>query len=145
MKNHSSNCLSLCKKVDAHKDVELMNEQEIRLALLEWRDKWDKELENLKSKKEKLEEEELYDIDDDNEHVQSFRNNYEKVSETVDEKYKLLIDKDKELGLYILAPNKTKESICYSETFTGHMGENVHKFVSEFKRAVEADQMKLRP
>ena len=55
----------------------------------------------------------------------------------------MLIDKDKELGLYILAPNKTKESICYPETFSGHMGENVHKFVSEFKRAVEADQIRV--
>ena len=35
LKNHSSNCLSLCEKVDAHKDVELMSEQEIRMALLE--------------------------------------------------------------------------------------------------------------
>ena len=143
MKNHLSNFLSLCEKVDAHKDVELMTEQEICMALLEWKDEWKKELENLKSKKEKLEEEDLYDIDEDNEHVQTFRNNYEKVSETVDKKFKLLIDKDKELGLYIIAPNKTKESICYPETFSGHMGENVHKFVSEFKRAVEDDQIRV--
>ena len=136
--------MSLCEKVDAHKDVELMSEQEIRLALLEWRDKWDKELESLKSKKQKLEEEDLYDIDDDNEEVQSFRNNYAKVSEAVSEKHKLLVEKDKELGLYILAPNKTKESICYPKVFSGHLGENVHKFVSDFKTAIEADQIRVK-
>ena len=87
-KTGSSNCLSLCKKVDVRKDVELMSEQDIWLALLEWRDKWDKELENLKFKKEKLKDEDLYDIDDHNEQIQGFRNNYDNVSETVAKKYK---------------------------------------------------------
>ena len=47
LKNHSINCLSLCEKVDAYNDVELMTEQEIRMALLEWKDEWKKELESL--------------------------------------------------------------------------------------------------
>ena len=108
-----------------------MTEQEIRMALLEWKDEWKKEIESLKQKKQTIEEQDLYDIDEDNEEVQKFRNNYIKVSETVSKKHKLLVERDKELGLYILAPNKTKESICYPKTFSGHMGENVHKFVSE--------------
>ena len=75
---------------------------------------------------------------------QNFRNNYTKVSEAVSEKHKLLVEKDKELGLYILAPNKTKESICYPKVFSGHLGENVHKFVSDFKTAIEADQIRVK-
>ena len=69
LKNHSSDCLLLCEKVDAHKDIELMSEQEIRMALLEWKDEWKKELESLKFRKHKIEEQDLYDVDDDNEHV----------------------------------------------------------------------------
>ena len=46
LKNHSSNCIQLCQKVDTHKDVELMSEHEIRVALLEWKDEWKNELEN---------------------------------------------------------------------------------------------------
>ena len=74
----------------------------------------------MKLRKEDLEEEDLYDIGDN-----PFRNNYDKVCETVSNKHKLLITKDKELGLYILAPSKRKESICYPKTFSGQMGENV--------------------
>ena len=50
LNNHSSNCMLLRQKVDAHKDVELMSEHEIRVALLEWKDEWKNELENLKLK-----------------------------------------------------------------------------------------------
>ena len=99
---------------------------------------------SLKLRKEELEEEDLYDIDNDNPQVQAFRNNYDKVCNAVSDKHKLLMAKDKELGLYILAPNKVKESICYPEIFSGHMGENVFKFVSEFKSCIEADQVRVK-
>ena len=46
LKNHSSTCMLLRQKVNGHKDVELMSEHEIRVALLEWKDEWKNELEN---------------------------------------------------------------------------------------------------
>jgi len=36
----------LRQKVNGHKDVELIREHEIRVALLEWKDEWKNELEN---------------------------------------------------------------------------------------------------
>ena len=46
LKNHSSTCMLLRQKVNGHKDVELMSEHEIQVALLEWKDEWKNELEN---------------------------------------------------------------------------------------------------
>ena len=52
--------------------------------------------------------------------------------------------KDKELGLYSLAPNKSKDSICYPKVFSGKVGENVHQFIKEFKTALQADHVRKK-
>ena len=46
----------------------------------------------------------------------------EKAEKDVTERIEALLKKDKELGLYSLAPSKNKENICYPEVFTGKIG-----------------------
>ena len=122
--NCSIRAKALIEKVNAHKNVESMSEQEIRQALMEWKDEWKVFLEKLQVKKEELDEL-IFDVDDDTEKLQAFRSDYQEAIDTVNKKVKLLQDKDKELGLYVLAPNKSKETICYPKIFTGQRGENV--------------------
>ena len=43
-----------------------------------------------------------------------------------------------------MAPSKNKDNICYPEVFTGKIGENVHKFLAEFKIAAEADHIRTK-
>ena len=142
---HLAKCLKFSEEISELKDVEEMSEQEIRLALIQWKEVWDKKLEKLNEKKETLEEDFLYDIaDDEIDSLIEFRSKHDQLVKDVSDKYKLLIAKDKELGLYTLAPNKSKESVCYPEVFSGKFGENVHKFVADFKAAIEAHQVRTK-
>ena len=63
---------------------------------------------------------------------------------TVEEKVKKLKRLDAELGLYTLAPSKVKENIVYPKPFKGAPGEDVYKFVREFKEAIAADQVRTK-
>ena len=49
---------------------------------------------------------------------------------------------DKDLGLYALSDNKVKSTIQYPDPFSGALGENVFKFVKEFKDAIQSDQIR---
>ena len=144
LKNHSEDCTKLSKEVSARKDVEEMSEQEIRSALLEWKEVWDKKLDKLKERRDTIEENYLHDIDDENEQVVAFRNDYNQAVKDVSDKYNSLIAKDQKLGLYTLAPNKSKESVCYPKVFSGKCGENVHKFVADIKAAMEENQVRVK-
>ena len=73
-----------------------------------------------------------------------FRNKHDQLLKDVSDKYELLIAKDQELGLYTLAPNKSKDSVCYPGVFSGKFGENVHKFVADFKAAIKAHQVRTK-
>ena len=139
----SSRAFSLVEAVNAHKDVELMTEQEIRSALIEWKEVWKDLLEKLEIKKEDLELEAI-DVDEKNEAFLAFMDNYRQAVEMVSEKVRLLKQKDLELGLYVLAPNKSSDTICYPSIFHGNNDENVYMFVSEFKFAIEASQVRSR-
>ena len=63
---HLATCLKFSEDISELKDVEEMSEQEIRLALLQWKEVWDKKLEKLNESKEKIEVDFLYDEDDEN-------------------------------------------------------------------------------
>ena len=80
--NCSIRAKALIEKVNAHKDVESMSEQEIRQALMEWKDEWKVFLEKLHVKKEELDEL-IFDVDEDNEKLRVFRSDYEEAVDTV--------------------------------------------------------------
>ena len=142
---HLEKCLNFSKEISELKDVEDMSEQEIRSALLQWKEVWNKRLEKLNENKEKIEVDFLHDIaDDEMELMVKFRDKHDQLVKDVSDKYKSLIKKDNELGLYTLAPNKSKESVCYPKVFSGKCGENVHKFVADFKAAIEAHQVRTK-
>ena len=50
--------------------------------------------------------------------------------------------KDKERGLYTLAPAKTKEKVVYPEPYSGDTGVNVFNLVNDAKDAIAADQVR---
>ena len=75
---------------------------------------WDKKLDKLKERRDTIEENYLHDIDDENEQVVAFRNDYNQAVKDVSDKYNSLIAKDQELGLYTLAPNKSKKKCMLS-------------------------------
>ena len=73
-----------------------------------------------------------------------FRSDYEEAVDAVNKKVRLLHEKVKELGLYVLAPNKSKDTICYPKIFTEQKGENVHKFISDFQLAISSDHVRKK-
>ena len=93
LSNCSTRAKDLIEKVKAHKDVDLMTEQEIRHALLEWKDEWKDLLDKLQMKKEELDEL-IFDVDEDNEKLCAFKTNYQKAVDLVKEKVKSLQEKD---------------------------------------------------
>ena len=76
--------------------------------------------------------------------VEQFKTRFNKVIDDTTEKIDALTTKDKELGLYSLAPNKSKDSICHPKVFSCKVEENVHQFITEFKTALQADHVRKK-
>ena len=83
------------------------------------------------------------DLDEDETvRVTRMDDDFMKAEEDVTEAIQALIDKDEVLGLFTLAPLKNKEHSSYHKVFSGKIGENVHKFISEFNVAFDADHVR---
>ena len=67
---------------------------------------------------------------------------FDDLLDCIETKVKELTLLDTNLGLHTLAPSKVKENIVYPEPFKGTPGEDVYKFVQEFKEAIAADQVR---
>ena len=130
---------NLNRVVSDLKETESMTEQQVRENLLETK-LWGKKLNDLEAAKEKVDQD-LILIDVNNDLKTNLEDEFEDMLRVVKEKIEDLILKDKMLKLYTLAPNKVKENIVYPKVFTGQCGENIFKFVKEFKEAMEADQI----
>lgn len=140
MKNTVKKSREIQRLVDEVKSVDEMSENEVRQFLLESR-AWEKKTEDLTKTKESIEEDfigETADVDLEDEFENEFQDAIDKVADLI----KKLTVKDKEKGLYTLAPSKSKEKVVYPDPFTGIMGENVYKFCKEIKEAIEADQVR---
>ena len=48
----------------------------------------------------------------------------------------------KNLGLFSLTDTKIKGAIKYPEAFTGRLGENIFKFIKDFKEAIVSDHVR---
>ena len=113
----------LSRKMLELADVNTMTEKEIRENMLKTRD-WEKEIDDLKTKKLELDMDLVGVEDVDQESVDLFKDEYKDALKSVEEAVKNLTLKDKELGLCSLIANKNKDSICYPSVFTGKIGEN---------------------
>ena len=127
-------------------DVEEMSDQQIRMSILNDFKKWEDKVKELKKATEAITID-LADLDLDvseQELVDNLHEAYQKAEEEVTKRIKSLTDKDSKLGLYTLAPSKNKETICYPDVFCGRLGENVHKFIADFKLAIQADHVRSK-
>ena len=122
------------------KATKLMSEQEIRVNLQESK-KWEKKIEEFTSAKEAIDQE-LVSLAVDDALKTELKEEFEEVIELVTNKIEHLVLKDKDLGLHTLSPNKVKENIVYPDPFHGNVGDNVYKFVKDFRCAIDADQVR---
>ena len=121
-----------------------MTDQEIRVAISVRSKEWKIDIGKLRKLKEEFDLDiSGFELDDaETNRVTRLGDEFKKAEEDVTEKIKALIEKDEELGLFTLAPLKNKEHISYPKVFSGKIGENVHKFISEFKLALDADHVR---
>ena len=140
IKNAVKKFSDLKKKITDVKSIEEMSEQEIREKLIESQ-KWEKKIEEFTSVKEAIDQE-LVTVDVEETLIDQLSEEFDRILEIASEKIKSLTMKDKELGLFTLTPNKVKENIVYPMVFEGKPGENVYKFVKQFKEALDADQVR---
>ena len=140
MKNHAKKTVALKETILAVGSCDDMSEQEIRKNLLESKE-WEKKVDTLVTGKEAIDEEVVGLVVDENlkSEVQA---KFEELLDTVVRKVKELTVLDSELGLHTLAPSKVKDKVVYPEPFKGEPGEDVYKFVHEFKEAILADQVR---
>ena len=140
MKSAINKFKELNSTVSKIKATREMSEQEIREYLLESK-KWEKKIEDFTGVKETIDQDSVgmsFDID----LKQEVDVEFGEVTDLIANKVAHLALKDKELGLHTLTPNKIKENIVYPPAFYGNPGENVYKFVKDFKTAIEADQVR---
>ena len=140
MKNAVRKSKDLSKKVLSIKHTDLLSEQEIRENLIDSK-KWEEQLSDLTTYKDNVEED-LVGVDVDPKLKKEMDDAFEEALDGITNKIEHLVLKDKKLGLFSLAPNKVKENIVYPPAFSGNTGENVFKFVKEFKDAIDADQIR---
>ena len=121
-------------------EVDVMSEHSIRETLVESKD-WKKDLKAYRDSKEALDLEKLsIEINPDVE--AQLESAYNEMVTAVTNKITELNKADKDLGLYALIDNKVKSTIQYPDPFSGALGENVFKFVKEFKDAIQSDQIR---
>ena len=138
--NATARFKSLKDEVSKLSEVDLMSEHEIRESLLSSKD-WKKDLKSFETLKETLDIDMVSTAIDEDLNTQ-FQKEYKETVELVTEKVSKLILADKNLGLYSLTENKSKSTVQYPDPFGGTLGENVFKFIKEFKEALAADQVR---
>ena len=127
-------------EVESLSEVDDMSEQQVRESVVSSRE-WKKDLKIFQDLKEKLDVE-MVSIKIDEEDQTAYNNAYDTMVKIVTEKMTKLLSADKDLGLYSLSDGKSKTLVHYPESFGGSMGEDVFRFIKEFKEALAADQVR---
>ena len=138
LKQAQKKFLSFRDEVANVPDLEELTETEIKDYVLETKE-WKKKLEDFESQKDKLDVE--ISITDVEESVKDGTDkSYKEMLKIVTEKISTLSTKDKELKLYSFS--KSKKGIEYPSKFSGTLGENVFRFIKQFKEALSADEVR---
>ena len=140
IQKHLKKTKSLRETIEAIGDCAEMSEQTIRKNLLESKE-WEKKLDSLLTAKDTIDEETV-NLTFDSNIKSELESEFNMLLDTVEEKVKELNLIDSKLGLHTLAPSKVKENVVYPEPFKGAPGEDVYKFVKEFKEAIAADHVR---
>ena len=139
IKNATVKFNNLKDEVNKLAKVDNMSDNNIRESLSSSKD-WKKDLKSYESLKETLDVEMVTTVIevDVNELFQSA---YTEMVKVVTEKMSELLVADKKLGLYSHS-DRSKSTVQYPECFNGRLGENVFRFIKEFKEAIVADQVR---
>ena len=140
MKNHLKKTKVLKETILLLPDCQDMSEQEVRKNLLDLMN-WERKIDDLTSTKETIDEETV-SLDDDDDLKTEMEQEFDNLVDSISNKIKDLKLQDSNLGLHTLAPSKVKENVVYPENFSGYPGEDVYKFVREFKGAISADHVR---
>ena len=127
-------------EVEKLSEVDDMSEQEVRESVVSSRE-WKKDLKSFQDLKEKLDVE-MVSVKIDEEVQTAYNDAYDTMLKIVTDKMTKLLSADKDLGLYSLSDGKSKTLVHYPESFGGSMGEDVFKFIKEFREALAADQVR---
>ena len=131
---------NLKNEVSKFKDVTNMSENEIRESVVTSKE-WKKDMKQFQELKEKLDVD-MVSLTLDDETKTSYDTAYDDMVSTVTETMSSLITADKNLGLYSLVDSKSKTLVQYPDSFGGSLGENVFKFIKEFKEAIVSDHVR---
>ena len=124
------------------KDVNCMTDNEVQAALLESRE-WKFDMQALRKSLKDVDIDAV-DIDVDEEDMEQFHEDVKLVIGFVNQKIDDLVQKDKELCLYTLTPQRKVKSVHYPEPFGGEAHENVFTFVEDMKKALDDDQIRTK-
>ena len=140
LKNAVSKFKSLKKEVEDLPEVISMTDNEVRQSVVSSKE-WKRDLKSFESLKETLDVDMITTMVDDDIKAE-FENTYKETVKVITDKISQLLLADKNLGLFSLTENKSKSIVQYPDTFGGSLGENVFKFVKDFRDAIEADQIR---
>ena len=130
----------LKNEVEELSDVKNMSDHEIRSSLLASKE-WRKELKLFLVLKESLDVD-MVSVDIDEEVRTEFQTTYKETVELVTKFMSELTVADKDLSLHNLTDTKSKATVQYPDLFGGSLGENVFRFIKEFREAIEADHIR---
>ena len=117
-----------------------MSDNEIRQSVAASKE-WKKDVKAFEGLKETLDVDMVTTVVDD-EMKEEFENTYKEAVKVTKDKISELLLADKNLGLFSLAENKSKSIVQYPDSFSGSLGENVYKFIKDFRDAIKADQIR---
>jgi len=140
VKNATNKFTTLKDEVSKLADVNDMTDNDIRVSLAAAKE-WKKDVKSYESLKETLDVEMITSVIEDNLN-EDFQSSYKDMVKVITEKVSQLLAADKRLGLYSQSDSKTKATVQYPDCFSGALGENVFKFVKEFKEALDSDQVR---
>ena len=102
---------------------------------------WKKSLEKFQSTKESIDLE-IISTSVDTGLQKKFEETFNTMKTAVLTKVEVLSKADKELGLFSFDDNKGKKAVEYPKKFCGNKGEDVFKFIKDFKDALSADRVR---
>ena len=138
--NAKSKFKSLKDEVSKITDIKGMSDNEVREHVVTSRE-WKKDLKSYQDLREKLDVE-MVSVTVEDELKESYVQAYDDMVKVVTDTMTELLSTDKDLGLYSLADTKAKSSVQYPDCFGGSLGENVFKFIKEFREAIISDHVR---
>ena len=134
----SAKFTKLKEEVSRMPEIKDMTESKLKSFIVESKN-WKQELKTFASLKEAIEVESVA-VDVSGDDKGKLTSSYDEMLEAVTKKITELSVKDEELGLHSFS--KAKKTIEYPSKFSGNLGEDVFRFIKDFREAISADEVR---